>query len=197
MSRDISSTSRRDSLRRGRIWGGIRCALLVPVMIPASSWAQNAGPNSSDHDQETIAQLVEQIKQLQQQDHDLLERIKVLEGKQPAASPGTETDASSPTLAPQSAEQSPPPSATPPMPPDWPEMRKLKWHGFGEVDYKVLNQRKPELGTYGFVPGSAGNFYTGDFGLFLTARLSEKTSVLSEIVFEEHDAQSYRVDMRR
>ena len=64
--------------------------------------------------------------------------------------------------------------------------------GLGEFDYKVLNQRVPGLGPYGFVPGSLGNVYTGDFGLFVTSKLTDKTSVLSEIVFEEGDAQSYR-----
>jgi len=46
-------------------------------------------------------------------------------------------------------------------------------------------------------PSAGRNFYTGDFGLFLTSRLTDKASVLSEIVFEEHDAQTYRVDLRR
>jgi hypothetical protein len=77
------------------------------------------------------------------------------------------------------------------------DLHGIRWRGFGEVDYKVLNQRQPETGTYGFVPGSAGNFYTGDFGLFLTSRLTDRASVLSEIIFEEHDAQSYKADLRR
>ena len=51
----------------------------------------------------------------------------------------------------------------------------IQWRGFGEVNYKVLDQRRPELGTFGFVPGSAGNFFTGDFDLFLTARISDRT----------------------
>jgi hypothetical protein len=45
--------------------------------------------------------------------------------------------------------------------------------------------------------GSAGNFYTGDFGLFLTSKLTDKASVLSEMVVEERDAQSYSIDLRR
>ncbi len=61
----------------------------------------------------------------------------------------------------------------------------------------MLDQRTPELGTYGFVPGSGGNFYTGDFDLFLTSKLTQKTSILSEIDFEEGDAQSFKVDLRR
>ena len=68
---------------------------------------------------------------------------------------------------------------------------------FGEVNYKVLDQRQPELRTFGFLPGSAGNFYTGDFDLLLTSRTNDKTSVLSEIVFGEGAAQSLNVDLER
>ncbi|HVR25073.1 MAG TPA: hypothetical protein VMU26_17320 [Candidatus Polarisedimenticolia bacterium] len=49
----------------------------------------------------------------------------------------------------------------------------------------------------GFVPGSLGNFYTGDFGLFVTSKPTDKTSVLSGIVFAVDDAQSYKVDLGR
>jgi hypothetical protein len=44
----------------------MRWVLLALLLTPASSWAQDASSGSSDHDQETIAQLVQQIKQLQQ-----------------------------------------------------------------------------------------------------------------------------------
>ena len=180
---------------RGRVQARIPCALLAALLIPALGWSQNASPSSNDHDQETIAQLVEQIKQLQQQDHDLLERIKVLEAKQPQLP--SVSDAPSPPPAPQSAEQTPPPPVPPALPHDWHDVHGIQFRGFGEVNYQVLNQRQPELGTGGFVPGSQGNFYTGDFGLFLTSRLTNKASVLSEIVFEERDAQRYEVDLRR
>ena len=77
------------------------------------------------------------------------------------------------------------------------EVRGIRWRGFGEVNYKVLDQRQPELGTFGFVPGSAGNFYTGDFDLFLTSKLSEKTSVLAELVVGEGDGQSFHTELAR
>jgi hypothetical protein len=168
---------------RSRIWVAPLALLLLPVCNQAQS---------KPSDQESITQLVEQIKQLQQQDHDLLERIKILEASQPGASLSVATAA----LPPPSAEQTAPPVAAP-VPREWNDVHGIQWRGFGEVDYKVLNQRQPELGMYGFVPGSAGNFYTGDFGLFLTSRLTDKASVLSEIVFEEGDAQSYHVTLRR
>lgn len=178
-----------------RIGTLVQCALLV-LVVPASGRAQTA----SCKDREAMAELVEQIKQLQQQDHDLLERIKILEARQPSAGSGTEAASALSTTAPQPAEQIPS-QATPPAPSavlrDWHDVHGLQWRGFGEVDYQVLNQRKPELGGGGFVPGSAGNFYTGDFGLFLTSRLTAEASVLSEIIFEEGDAQSYSVDLRR
>ena len=184
-------------MSRGRTCTRIQYAIFPLLLVSASSGAQNASPSSSDHPQEIIIQLVEQIKQLQQQDHDLQERIKNLEARQPQTSPVTQADPASPSIPPQDAEQTAPPPAPPAAPHDWHDERGIQWRGFGELNYKVLNQRKPELGTYGFVPGSAGNFYTGDFGLFLTSRLTAKASVLSEIVFQEGDAQSYSLRLRR
>jgi hypothetical protein len=172
-------------------------AFQVTLFAPVPSRAQNAGSTGGDQDQATIAQLVEQIKQLQQQDRELLDRIKVLEAKQAQTSPKPEADTASSIKPPKPAEETPAPQSPPAAPQDWRDTHNVRWHGFGEVDYKLLNQRTPELGTYGFVPGSAGNFYTGDFGLFLSPRLTAKTSVLSEIVFEEHEAQSFDVDLRR
>lgn len=177
-------------MSRGTVRTLLYGTLLVLPSISTSGWAQNVP--SSDH--EIISQLMEQIKQLQEQDHELLERIKVLEAKQPKTSTAAEEGSASAPVPPQSSPQT---SQPPAAPRDWSLTHGIQWRGFGEVDYKVLNQRQPELGTYGFTAGSAGNFYTGDFGLFLTSRLTAKTSVLSEIVFEEGDAQSYKVDLRR
>lgn len=47
------------------------------------------------------------------------------------------------------------------------------------------------------MPGSAGNFYTGDFDLFLTSKLTEKASVLAELVVGEEDGQSFSVELGR
>jgi hypothetical protein len=179
-----------------RIRTRFRCALLALLLVPASR-AQDAGARPTDHEQEIVSHLIEQIKQLQQQEHDLQERIKILEAKQAQASPAGEVALASPAATQQPTE----PPASPPMPTelprDWHEVGGVQFRGFGEVDYQALDQRKPELGTGGFVPGSAGNFYTDDFGLFLTARLTNKASVLAEIIFEEGNAQSYTVDLRR
>ncbi len=177
---------------KGRIRTCRHCAIVAIVAllsVPTYCLAQETAPSG----RETISQLVEQIKQLQQKDHDLEERIEILEAKEPQ----TEPHAAEPPAPPQTAEGIPLPEAPSAPPRDWRETHGIQWRGFGEVDYKVLSQRRPELATYGFHAGSAGNFYDGDFGLFLTSKLTGKASVLSEIVFEERDTQSYKVDLRR
>jgi hypothetical protein len=151
------------------------------------------GQSADSADQQTISQLVQQIKELQQRDRELEERIRVLETNQkPDAVPEAATSVSEVPAQPQEAQAAPAPPS-----PDMHTLHGVQWRGFGELDYKVLDRRTPELGTYGFVPGSAGNFYTGDFDLFLNSRLNDKTSALAEIDFEEGDAQSFKVDLRR
>ena len=180
--------------RLGLSWGiasRLGLSAIVLGFLTICSRAQTPPP-----DQESIAQLVQQIKQLQQQGRDLQERIKILEATHPLPSSlvGTIPVAAigTPQLPEQTAE-----SPEPVAPVEWHEVHGIQWRGFGEVNYQVLNQRQPELGVGGFTSGSAGNFYTGDFGLFLTSRLTDKASVLAEIIFQQGNAQSYFVDLRR
>jgi hypothetical protein len=197
--------------------------LFAILAISGPIWGQSA----SSVDQQSISQLVKQIQELQQHERELEERIRVLEANQKSAvSPETaaSTPVSDVPVAPvaaiPAAVSSPVPSVVPPaispavpsavpapsqeaqaasaaLAPEYHRLRGIQWRGFGELDYKVLNQRTPELGTYGFVPGSLGNFYIADFDLFLNSRLNDKTSILSEIDFEEGNGQSFKVDLRR
>src|SRR3984893_18975255 len=158
---------------------------IVLLLVASLSHAQDAAPS----EREMIQQLVQQVKALQ-------EKVTVLESQQRAGDPANADATPQPVSAP------PPQAADNPAQPasflqELHEPRGIQWRGFGEVDYKVLNQRTPELGTYGFVPGSHGNFYTGDFDLLLTSRLTDKASVLAEIVFGEEDAQKFGVDLER
>jgi len=173
---------------RNRVGTRIQRTGLAVLLVSSSIWAQNA----SSSNQEIITQLAEQIKQLQLQDRELQARIKTLEDSQLKAPPLTEPDSAAPAALPVSAEQPGPPPTF-----DWHDLHGIQWRGFGEVNYQVLDQRSPELGTDGFVPGSAGNFYTGDFDLFLSAKLDDKTSVLAEIAFGELDHQTFNVDLER
>jgi len=161
-------------------------AAIILVFIANLSHAQDAIPS----EREMIQQLVQQVTVLQ-------EKVKVLESQQQRADAPSTADATPqpPSAAsPQAADNNAQPAS---LPQEQQEFHGIQWRGFGEVDYKVLNQRKPELGTYGFVPGSHGNFYTGDFDLLLTSRITDKASVLAEIVFGEEDAQKFGVDLER
>lgn len=175
--------------RRSEPMRPLTWALIAIVILSGEVLAQDSAPT----DQQTIGILVQQVKDLQQETIDLRQRVKVLEMEN--ASPPSPPAASTPD-----PPQAVPAPAIDPPPQDTislHELRGIQWRGFGEVDYKVLNQPKPELGTNGFVPGSAGNFFTGDLDLFLTSRLTDRASVLAEIVFQEGDAQSYQLDLRR
>ena len=165
----------------------MRCKrmLIVLLLLATGSSAQDAALS----ERELIQQLVQQVKELQ-------EKVKILESEGRSSGDPTQGTAL-------------PSAGSPPVPEETShsqhesfaqeihELHGIQWRGFGEVDYKVLNQNKPELGTYGFAPGSHGNFYTGDFDLLLTSRINDKTSVLSEIVFGEEDAQKFGVDLER
>ena len=163
-----------------------RTAIALLMLTSSLGYAQDAVPS----ERETIQQLVQQVKELQ-------ERLKVLESQQGSSANSVQS------ANPQPADAPPPPpeEASNTQRESWAqelhELHGIQWRGFAEVDYKVLNQRTPELGTYGFVPGSSGSFYTGDFDLLLTSRINDKASVLSEIVFGEQDAQKFGVDLER
>jgi hypothetical protein len=158
---------------------------VILLLVASLSHAQDAAPS----ERQMIQQLVQQVKTLQ-------ETVNVLESQQRpgGASNADATPQLASTPTPQAVDNNAQPAS---FPQELHELHGIQWRGFGEVDYTVLNQRTPELGTYGFVPGSHGNFYTGDFDLLLTARISDKASVLSEIVFGEEDAQKFGVDLER
>src|SRR5258708_6912127 len=169
-----------------RVYPIVVMLLLLAGFLPALGWSQN----TDGSDQQTIPLLVQQIKELQKQTADLQEKVKTLEAK------GGQVGASPEVAAPT--------TAAPEQVSDrisaieaWDKTHGIQWRGFGEVNYKVLDQRMPELAAAGFIPGSAGNFYTANTALLLTSRISDKASVLSEIEFEEEEAQAYRVNLER
>jgi hypothetical protein len=156
-----------------------------------SFWGQSSPPS----DQAAIDLLIQQVKALQQETSELREEVKALQADRansPSASIGTSTASSPDPAAPEAAAADP--ASVPTV---LHEVHGIQWRGFGEFNYKVLDQRRPELGTYGFVPGSAGSFYTGDFDLLLASRITDRATVLSEVVFEEGDAQSFSVNLQR
>lgn len=148
------------------------CILLLLTAAARAQQTANPAP--------TLESLQQEVKELQQQ-------VAALEAQLAARIP-----------QPTSSKQDDP-GASPATPVPWHTDRAehISFRGFGEVKYQALDQRAPEIGSGGFVPGSAGNFYTGDFDLLLTAPVGSRTNVLSEIDFEETDAQNFKVNVDR
>jgi hypothetical protein len=157
--------------------------VLLLFLVTTPCYAQD----TSLTDPETTRQLVQQVKELQ-------ERVKALEAQQSAAAVTPPDSSNVPSPPTESVDQTAQASS---VAQELHELHGIQWRGFGEVNYKVLNQRTPELGTYGFDPGSHGNFYTGDFDLFLGSKISDQASVLAEIAFGESDDQNFNVDLER
>jgi hypothetical protein len=158
------------------MWHHLR---FLPVIAFSAclSLAQSVTPS----DRETIQTLVQQVRELQ-------EKVKTLEAQQESAVTTTEETAQQPEE--QAANAALTDQALH-------GVQGLQWRGFGEINYKALDQRVPELASGGFVGGSAANAYIGDFDLFITSRINDKASVLGELVVSEGDAQSFTVSLDR
>jgi hypothetical protein len=78
----------------------------------------------------------------------LQEKTKVLESQQRASGPSNADASTQPasTATSQDADNNAQPAS---LTQKLHERHGIQWRGFGEVDYKVLNQRTSELGTYG------------------------------------------------
>src|SRR6266478_5832055 len=138
--------------------------------------------DAASSEQEMIRLLGQQVKELQQ-------KVTALEARS-----GISATASA-EVPPQPADETS--DAAPPRDLLPHELAGIQWRGFAEVNYKVLDQRQPEIAAFGFRPGSSGNFYSGNFDLLLTSRISDKVSFLAAIVFGEGEEQSFSVDLDR
>jgi len=138
--------------------------------------------DAASSEQEMIRLLGQQVKELQQ-------KVTALEARSGSSATASAEVPSQP--ADETSDAARPRELLPH------ELEGIQWRGFAEVNYKVLNQRQPEIAAFGFTPGSAGNFYSGDFDLLLTSRINDKASFLAEIVFGEGDGQSFNVDLDR
>ena len=150
--------------------------LLVLLFTHVAQAQQQSGP------QPTLEGLQQEVQELRQQ-------IAALEAK-------LATQATASTEAPHESSIQ---DSNAPEPQSWlnRETERLSFRGFGEVNYKALDQRQPEIASGGFVPGSAANFYAGNFDLLLTAPIGVRAHVLSEIDFQETDAQQFKLDVDR
>jgi hypothetical protein len=158
-------------------------AVLIGVLAGVSS-GQSQEPSDS----------AQTIKALLQEVNELKVRVAALEAKQsmpanpPVVVPAQVNDV--PPTQEQAANSGEPASS-------FGFFRGIKLQGFGAVGYKASDATPPENSFLGFRAGSAGNFAVGDLDLFVTSALTQKATVLSEIVFTEIDSQKFETDIER
>jgi hypothetical protein len=148
--------------------------------------AQPAGAGASDH--ELIQQLLKRVQELEGE-------VRQLRASSPAAPPvvvaAVPALAPSPAAAPATSPSAPaqaPSKAAQDMMHDMsmPGTQGIQFRGFSDARYVASD-----------TPGVHNSFALGQFNLFLTSKLSDKFSVLAEIVMEAGSENGIGVDLER
>jgi hypothetical protein len=163
--------SRRPITGRNKISTSVLLAALalIALLFSQSAYGQDAPQTTID---QKIQQLMQQVQQLEAQ-------MKALQAQQsnavaPAPAPAP-APAAAPAPAPEPVEE---PAFTPPM--------EIKLRLFGDVGYHVSD-----------LPGDTNTFYIGSADLFMTGNLSDRVSVLGEILFTSATDNSISSDVER
>jgi hypothetical protein len=129
----------------------------------------------------TIQQLQQRIDELEASQKTLSAELDKMKGKDASAVP-------EPTPQP---EPMPEPAAEQPRAH---VLGPVELHGFGDVDYgRAWFEKLPPTG----LPGSPNSFNVGDFDLFTNTRLSDRWSVLGEMLVTSDFSNEFGVEMDR
>ena len=174
--------------RTSRQWIRWCCALLVaaiPLAHPAGTYAQNA-PKSSDDS--AIQELVRANHELMQRLVDLQNRVKQVESKakeggpvDTSAVPSAEPSATSaaPVVTPAVASTIQEPERAAPA-------SRLELHLFGDAGYSAS-----------LVKGETNTFQIGSLDLLMTGSLSDRISILGEVLFLPLNNNAIETDVER
>jgi hypothetical protein len=167
--------------RRIRFSGGVIAILLAIIQIAPAAAQVDDTRHSPEED--TIRRMNVQILELQAKVKEL--EIKVLAISVSAAAPATETPApvsnASAVLAPSTTA----PSVPPPQESQG-EVAGVKLRMFGDVGYEVSDRK-----------GETNSFHIGSMDLLMTGTLSDRVSVLGEVLFTPLADSSFGVDVER
>ena len=172
-------TSRNRS-RRVRVYGSALALLLTLGSVAPASTRADDPPHEAERD--ALLRMNEQIQELQA-------KIKELEARLNGVTEGTShggVEGSAPASA---SDVTPPPPATPSVAQESQENNagpSVKLRMFGDVGYKVSDQK-----------GQANSFHIGTLDLFMTGTLTDRFSVLGEVLFTPLGDNSIGVDVER
>ncbi|HEV8487304.1 MAG TPA: hypothetical protein VGV87_27395 [Blastocatellia bacterium] len=151
-------------------------AVFALLFINAMTEAVPAQQSAADpNDRETIKQLLKRVEELEA-------RLKRMEARQTEAATVT-PDAAAPAGIAKEAETQPSHTGLDHMRGNSPA---LQIRGFSDVTFHASDLR-----------GDKQSFAIGQFDLFITSRLSEKLSVLAELVLEANDRNEFGFEAER
>jgi hypothetical protein len=158
-----------------------RLSLSLPLWFVPVLLAQQPGAAPvSDH--ELIQQLLRRVSELEAE----VQSLRLAPGAAAAATPQTAG------AAPQTAPMAPPASQPPSVDQTMRDMQLpgglpgLHIQGFSDIQYRASSE-----------PLDHNTFLLGQFNLFISSRLTEKTHVLAEVVAEADEHNSVGIDLER
>jgi hypothetical protein len=173
------AVTRNSSIRRVPAGGALAIFLALIPIFPAVTFADDP-PRVTE--QETLLRMKEQIQELQSRVKELEARLDGVSVSTPraaiesSATTNAPVEIKSPPLAPASASQEPPENNPAPS---------VKLRIFGDVGYEVIDQK-----------GATDSFYIGTLDLFMTGALTDRVSVLGEVLFTPNVDNSFGVGCR-
>ena len=150
--------------------------------------SKNAAAETANEDHSAIQQLMLQIEELQSRVRELEEKeppsVKTLAPTLPSAAlPSSPALATAPPVAVKPAS---PPAEAPQADPSASGPRGVQLRLFGDVGYRATDAK-----------GVSNTFYLGSLDLFMTGNLSDRVSLLSEVLFIPLHDNSIGVDLER
>jgi hypothetical protein len=146
--------------------------LLLLSLVPLAAIATRAQDAPQQTNDEKLQELIKQVQELQAQ-------VKALEAKQANAAATVPAAAPAPAPAPAPEPIAEEPAYTPPA--------GIKLRLFGDVGYTASDLK-----------GTTDTFYLGSADLFMTGNLSDRVSILGDVLFtSEPSDNSVSVDVER
>src|ERR1700688_294380 len=173
-------TSRRSN-RSALVYGGALALLLALTQTVTPSVYADDQPQADES--KAIRRLNEQIQELQTKVKELEARLNSVTGTTPRAAVETSAAANAPE------EVTPPPAAPPSAAQELQDNNpapRVMLHMFGDVGYEASGQK-----------GETNSFYIGTLDLFMTGALTDRVSVLGEVLFTPEDNNAVGVDVER
>ncbi len=159
----------------------MRGAVLAVFLLVYSAAAQEGAP-ASDH--ELVQQLLERVRQLEAEVQQL--KAERAAAAAPAAAAPVQPAPTSPAPAPVAPEVQAAHAGMSETSGPFTGFTGMQFRGFTDIDYHASD-----------LHGSTNSFALGQFNLFITSRLSDRLSMLAELVFEADQNNNVGVDLER